>query len=107
MAPSPQQSIGTNAYVESRPMTLHIGAKSAVSISATPTGEAVEGGARLFLKWKVVFFRGQNLIMRGMSRWPVSSATDDRPCRVRPCRGYPEVYSVAKPNRQQNREQIW
>ena len=36
MAPSPQQSTGTNTYVEVVPLTLHIGAEIAVSISASP-----------------------------------------------------------------------
>jgi hypothetical protein len=36
MAPSPQQSTGTNTYVEVVPLTLHMAPKSAVSISASP-----------------------------------------------------------------------
>jgi len=62
MAPSPQQSTGTNTYVELVPLTLHSGAEiRGVDLSKPLSPEQVNEVRDAFLKWKVVFFRGQNL----------------------------------------------
>jgi alpha-ketoglutarate-dependent taurine dioxygenase len=62
MAPSPQQSTGTNTYVEVVPLTLHIGAEiRGVDLSKPLPPEQLKEVRDAFLKWKVVFFRGQNL----------------------------------------------
>src|SRR5215470_10209871 len=62
MAPSPQQSTGTNTYVEVVPLTLHSGAEiRGVDLSKPLSPEQVNEVRDAFLKWKVVFFRGQNL----------------------------------------------
>src|SRR5262252_4137090 len=62
MAPSPQQSTGTNTYVEVVPLTLHIGAEiRGVDLSKPLPPEQLKEVRDAFLKWKVVFFRGHNL----------------------------------------------
>jgi len=62
MARSPQQSTGTNTYVEVVPLTLHIGAEiRGVDLGKPLPPEQVNEVREAFLKWKVVFFRGQNL----------------------------------------------
>jgi len=62
MAPSPQQNTGTNTYVEVVPLTLHIGAEiRGVDLSKPLPAEQLKEVRDAFLKWKVVFFRGQNL----------------------------------------------
>src|SRR6516162_10628971 len=67
MASSSQQSTGTNTYVEVVPLTLHIGAEiCGVDLSKPLPPEQVKEVRDAFLKWKVVFFRGQN--RRGLPR---------------------------------------
>ena len=62
MTLSPQQSTGTNTYVEVIPLTLHIGAEiRGIDLSTPLPPEQVKEVRDAFLKWKVVFFRGQNL----------------------------------------------
>src|SRR3954462_13199719 len=59
---SAQQGTGTNTYVEVVPLTLHIGAEiRGVDLSKPLPPEQVKEVRDAFLKWKVVFFRGQNL----------------------------------------------
>jgi len=113
MAPSPQQSIGigigTNAYVEVVPLTLHIGAEiRGVDLSKPLPAEQLKEVRDAFLKWKVVFFRGQNLdhaqhvaMARQFGEPMIGHAVFGH------VEGYPEVYSVAK-NRtaNENREQM-
>ena len=62
MAPLPEQSTGTNIYIEVVPLTLHIGAEiRSVDLSKPLPPEQLKVVHDAFLKWKVVFFRGQNL----------------------------------------------
>jgi hypothetical protein len=62
MAPSPQQSTGTNTYVEVVPLTLHMGAEiRGVDLSKPLSPEQLKEVRDAFLRWKVVFFRGHNL----------------------------------------------
>ena len=76
MAPSSQQSTGTNTYVEVVPLTLHIGAEiRGVDLSKPLPPEQLKEVRDAFLKWKVVFFRGQHLDHARMLRWPASSAS--------------------------------
>src|SRR5580700_1638394 len=109
MAPSPQQSTGTNTYVEVVPLTLHIGAEiRGVDLSKPLPAEQLKGVRDAFLKWKVVFCRGQNLdhaqhvaMARQFGEPTIGHAVFGH------VEGYPEVYSVAK-NRtaNENREQM-
>ena len=109
MAPSPQQSAGTNTYVEVVPLTLHIGAEiRGVDLSKPLPPEQLKQVRDAFLKWKVVFFRGQNLdhaqhvaMARQFGEPTIGHAVFGH------VEGYPEVYSVAK-NRtaNENREQM-
>ena len=109
MGPSPQQSIGTNTYVEVVPLTLHIGAEiRGVDLSKPLPPEQLKEVRDAFLKWKVVFFRGQNLdhaqhvaMARQFGEPTIGHAVFGH------VEGYPEVYSVAK-NRtaNENREQM-
>ena len=62
MVSSPQPSAGTNTYVEVVPLTLHIGAEiRGVDLSKPLPPEQLKEVRNAFLKWKVVFFRDQNL----------------------------------------------
>ena len=109
MTPSPQQSTGTNTYVEVVPLTLHIGAEiRGVDLSKPLPAEQLKEVRDAFLKWKVVFFRGQNLdhaqhvaMARQFGEPTIGHAVFGH------VEGYPEVYSVAK-NRtaNENREQM-
>jgi taurine dioxygenase len=109
MAPSPQQSTGRNTYVEVVPLTLHIGAEiRGVDLSKPLPPEQLKEVRDAFLKWKVVFFRGQNLdhaqhvaMARQFGEPTIGHAVFGH------VEGYPEVYSVAK-NRtaNENREQM-
>jgi alpha-ketoglutarate-dependent taurine dioxygenase len=59
MAPSPQQSTGTNTYVEVVPLTLHIGAEiRGFDLSKPLPAEQLKEVRDAFLKWKVVFCDG-------------------------------------------------
>src|SRR5437763_10516584 len=61
MASLPRHTTGTNTYVEVVPLTLHIGAEiRGVDLSRPLPSEQLKEVRDAFLKWKVVFFRGQN-----------------------------------------------
>src|SRR5271165_5817830 len=98
MAPSPQQSIGTNTYVEVVPLTLHIGAEiHGVDLRKALPPKQLKEVRDAFLKWKVVFFRGQHLdhaqhvaMARQFGEPTIGHAVFGH------VEGYPEVYSVAK-----------
>jgi alpha-ketoglutarate-dependent taurine dioxygenase len=84
--------------IEVKPMTLHIGAEiSGVDLN-DPLSEAQRHEIyAAFLKWKVVFFRGQNLdhpshidFARQMGEPTIGHAVFGH------VEGFPEVYSVAK-----------
>jgi taurine dioxygenase len=98
MASSPQHTTGTNTYVEVVPLTLHIGAEiRGVDLSKPLPPEQLKEVRDAFLKWKVVFFRGQNLdhaqhvaMARQFGEPTIGHAVFGH------VEGYPEVYSVAK-----------
>src|SRR5690242_7734836 len=95
---SAQQGTGTNTYVEVVPLTLHIGAEiRGVDLSKPLPPEQVKEVRDAFLKWKVVFFLGQNLdhaqhvaMARQFGEPTIGHAVFGH------VEGYPEVYSVAK-----------
>src|ERR1041384_5557671 len=95
---SSQQNAGTNTAVEVVPLTLHIGAEiRGVDLSKPLPPEQVKEVRDAFLKWKVVFFRGQNLdhaqhvaMARQFGEPTIGHAVFGH------VEGYPEVYSVAK-----------
>ena len=95
---SAQQGTGTNTYVEVVPLTLHIGAEiRGVDLSKPLLPEQVKEVRDAFLKWKVVFFRSQNLdhaqhvaMARQFGEPTIGHAVFGH------VEGYPEVYSVAK-----------
>jgi hypothetical protein len=109
MQSSLQQSTGTNTYVEVVPLTLHIGAEiCGVDLSKPLTPEQLKEVRDAFLKWKVVFFRGQNLdhaqhvaMARQFDEPTIGHAVFGH------VEGHPEIYSVAK-NRtvNDNRDQM-
>ena len=80
------------------PMTLHIGAEISGVDLARPLSEATRSAIHAaFLKWKVVFFRDQNLdhrahidFARQIGEPTIGHAVFGH------VEGYPEVYSVAK-----------
>lgn len=88
----------TNGGIEITPVTLHIGAEiRGVDLSKPLAPETRDAVYQAFLKWKVVFFRGQNLdhaghvaFAREMGEPTIGHAVfgheDD----------FPEIYSVAK-----------
>ena len=102
---SAQQGTGTNTYVQVVPLTLHIGAEiRGVDLSKPLPPEQVKEVRDAFLKWKVVFFRGQHLdhaqhvaMARQFGEPTIGHAVFGH------VEGYPEVYSVAK-NRTRQRE---
>ena len=95
---SAQQGTGTNTYVEVVPLTLHIGAEiRGVDLSKPLPPEQLKEVRDAFLKWKVVFFRGQNLdhaqhvaMARQFGEPTIGHAVFGH------VEGYPEIYSVAK-----------
>ena len=111
MLSSPQQSVGSNrdAAIEVVPLTLHIGAEiRGVDLTKPLPLEQLKEVRDAFLKWKVVFFRGQNLdhpqhvaMARQFGEPTIGHAVFGH------VEGHPEVYSVAK-NRtaNENREQM-
>src|SRR5256886_17689647 len=109
MASSPQQSTDTNTCVEVVPLTLHIGPKiRGVDLSKPLPPRQLKEVRDAFLKWKVVFFRGQHLdhaqhvaMARQFGEPTIGHAVFGH------VEGYPEIYSVAK-NRtaNENREQM-
>jgi alpha-ketoglutarate-dependent taurine dioxygenase len=106
---SAQQGTGANTHVEVVPLTLHIGAEiRGVDLSKPLPPEQVKEVRDAFLKWKVVFFRGQNL---DHAQHVAMACQFGEPTIGHAVfghiEGYPEVYSVAK-NRtaNENREQM-
>jgi len=97
---SPQQSAGakTNTGVEVVPLTLHIGADiRGVDLTRPLPPEQLQEIREAFLKWKVVFFRGQHLdhaqhvaMARQFGEPTIGHAVFGH------VEGYPEIYSVAK-----------
>jgi alpha-ketoglutarate-dependent sulfate ester dioxygenase len=100
MASSSQQSVGTgsNMYVEVVPLTLHIGAEiRGVDLNKPLPPQQLKEVRDAFLKWKVVFFRGQHLdhaqhvaMARQFGEPTIGHAVFGH------VEGYPEIYSVAK-----------
>ena len=100
MLSSPQQSVGSNrdAAIEVVPLTLHIGAEiRGVDLTKPLPLEQLKEVRDAFLKWKVVFFRGQNLdhpqhvaVARQFGEPTIGHAVFGH------VEGHPEVYSVAK-----------
>src|SRR5437868_2081265 len=98
MASSPQQSTDTNTCVEVVPLTLHIGAEiRGVDLTKPLPLEQLKEVRDAFLKWKVIFFRGQSLdhaqhvaMARQFGEPTIGHAVFGH------VEGYPEIYSVAK-----------
>jgi Taurine catabolism dioxygenase TauD, TfdA family len=64
MVSSPQQTAGAkrNHGIDIAPLTLHIGAEiNGVDLTKPLPPDQLEEVRNAFLKWKVVFFRGQHL----------------------------------------------
>lgn len=89
---------GTNGSIEITPLTLHIGAEiSGVDLSLPLNADTRQAINDAFLKWKVVFFRDQNLdhaghvaFARQMGDPTIGHAVFGH------IEDYPEIYSVAK-----------
>ena len=100
MVASHQQTAGSNTpdAITVSPLTLHIGAEISGVDLTRPLPEAQLRAVReAFLKWKVVFFRGQHLdhaqhvaMARQFGDPTIGHAVFGH------VEGYPEVYSVAK-----------
>src|SRR6476646_6931420 len=98
MVTSPQPSTGSNTYVEVVPLTLHIGAEiRGVDLTKPLPLEHLKEVRDAFLKWKVVFFRGQSLdhaqhvaMARQFGEPTIGHAVFGH------VEGHPEIYSVAK-----------
>ena len=100
MLSSPQQSVGSNrdAAIEVVPLTLHIGAEiRGVDLTKPLPLEQLKEVRDAFLKWKVIFFRGQSLdhaqhvaMARQFGEPTIGHAVFGH------VEGYPEIYSVAK-----------
>src|SRR5262249_27346563 len=109
MVSSSAQSTDTNTYVEVVPLTLHIGAEiRGIDLKQSLTPQQVKEVRDAFLKWKVIFFRDQDLdhaqhvaMARQFGEPTIGHAVFGH------VEGYPEIYSVAK-NRtaNENREQM-
>ena len=100
MVSSPEQSVGANTHqaIEVIPLTLHIGAeiRGAVLTEPLPPDQLNEV-REAFLKWKVIFFRGQHLdhaqhvaMARQFGEPTIGHAVFGH------VEGFPEIYSVAK-----------
>lgn len=96
---SPSQAAGHNAdTVEVVPLTLHIGAEiRGVDLSRPLSPRQLQDVRAAFLKWKVVFFRDQNLdhtqhvaLARQFGEPTIGHAVFGH------VEGHPEIYSVAK-----------
>ena len=97
---SPQQTLGakTQPAIEVAPLTLHIGAEIRGVDLTNPLPPAQLTEVReAFLKWKVIFFRGQHLdhaqhvaMARQFGEPTIGHAVFGH------VDGYPEIYSVAK-----------
>ncbi len=100
MQSSAEQSAGTgsNASIEVVPLTLHIGAEiRGVDLTKPLPPDQLNEVRAAFLKWKVVFFRGQHLdhaqhvaLARQFGEPTIGHAVFGH------VEGYPEIYSVAK-----------
>jgi alpha-ketoglutarate-dependent taurine dioxygenase len=94
MLSSSQETVG----VVVTPLTLHIGAEiSGVDLKKPLSSAQLNAVRDAFLKWKVVFFRGQNLdhaqhvaMARQFGECTIGHAVFGHVA------GYPEIYSVAK-----------
>src|SRR5256885_10945875 len=97
---SPQQTLGakTQPAIEVAPLTLHIGAEiRGVDLTKPLPPAQLTEVREAFLKWKVVFFRGQHLdhaqhvaLARQFGEPTIGHAVFGH------VEGYPEIYSVAK-----------
>lgn len=96
---SAQPEIGyAPATIEVRPQTLHLGAEIAgVDLTRPLSQRTVDEIRAAFLKWKVVFFRGQHLdhaqhvaFARRFGALTIGHAVFGH------VEGFPEIYSVAK-----------
>src|SRR5258708_37779984 len=94
-----QQPANTEAQtIEIVPLTLHIGAEiRGVDLTKKLPAEQLKEVRDAFLKWKVIFFRGQHLdhaqhvaMARQFGEPTIGHAV------LGHVEGYPEVYSVAK-----------
>jgi taurine dioxygenase len=100
MVSSPQQTVGakTNQVVEVAPLTLHIGAEiRGVDLTKPLPPDQLNEVRQAFLKWKVIFFRGQHLdhaqhvaMARQFGEPTIGHAVFGH------VEDYPEIYSVAK-----------
>ena len=97
---SPQQTLGakTQPAIEVAPLTLHIGAEiRGVDLTKPLPPAQLTEVREAFLKWKVIFFRGQHLdhaehvaMARQFGEPTIGHAVFGH------VDGYPEIYSVAK-----------
>jgi taurine dioxygenase len=89
---------GANSSIEIKPLTLHIGAE----ISGVDLSHPLDAATRqtindAFLKWKVVFFRGQNLDHAGQVAFARQMGDPTLGHAIfGHIEGYPEIYSIAK-----------
>ena len=100
MVSSAQQTAGSNSPepIEVVPLTLHIGAEiRGVDLTRPLPEEQLKDVREAFLKWKVIFFRGQNLdhaqqvaMARQFGEPTIGHAVFGH------VEGFPEIYSVAK-----------
>ncbi|MSO99661.1 MAG: TauD/TfdA family dioxygenase [Acetobacteraceae bacterium] len=89
---------GTNGTIEVVPLTLHIGAEiRGVDLSRPLPDSQLKAVREAFLKWKVIFFRNQELdhaqhvaMARQFGEPTIGHAVFGH------IEGYPEIYSVAK-----------
>src|SRR5260370_26086440 len=94
----PTHGANTPEPIEVVPLTLHIGAEiRGVDLSRPLPSEQLKEVRDAFLKWKVVFFRGQNLdhaqhvaMARQFGEPTIGHAVFGH------IEGHPEIYSVAK-----------
>ena len=100
MVSSSQRTAGANTpeAIEVVPLTLHIGAEiRGVDLSTPLPAEQLKDVREAFLKWKVIFFRGQHLdhaqhvaMARQFGELTIGHAVFGH------VEGFPEIYSVAK-----------
>ncbi len=100
MVSSSQRSAGANTpdAIDVVPLTLHIGAEiRGVDLAQTLSAEQLKDVRDAFLKWKVIFFRGQHLdharhvaMARQFGEPTIGHAVFGH------VEGFPEIYSVAK-----------
>lgn len=100
MVSSPQPAAGaaTSGDIEVVPLTLHIGAEiRGIDLARPLSANQIKAVRGAFLKWKVIFFRGQNLdhsqhvvMARQFGEPTIGHAVFGH------VEGHPEIYSVAK-----------